>query len=177
MDAMGNDDVDFFSGGNAPKLRSHALGLLICYPLEESHDSHHGRELCQRQCRPAREFGRTVQPHDMYRCRTFKTLTTPTRVQFLTLATDPYGEIFAAGSTDSLHKYAWNLQTGKLIHIFRGHAEPVCSLTFQATGGTLMSASWDGTLKLWDLYKGNVPTESLQHTSDVVCVAFRPDGR
>jgi periodic tryptophan protein 2 len=119
----------------------------------------------------------TVRAHDLYRYRTFKTLTTPTPVQFLSLAVDPSGEIVAAGSTDPFHIYAWNLQTGKLIDIFTGHAGPVASLAFQATGGMLVSASWDGTVKLWDLYKGNVPTESLQHTSDVVCVAFRPDGK
>jgi WD40 repeat protein len=85
----------------------------------------------------------TVRAHDLYRYRTFKTLTTPTPVQFLSLAVDPSGEIVAAGSTDPFHIYAWNLQTGKLIDIFTGHAGPVCSLAFQATGGMLVSASWD----------------------------------
>jgi periodic tryptophan protein 2 len=32
-------------------------------------------------------------------------------------------------------------------------------------------------VKTWDLYKGNVPTETLQHSTDVVCVAIRPDGK
>jgi periodic tryptophan protein 2 len=50
-------------------------------------------------------------------------------------------------------------------------------LAYQSNGGTLVSASWDGTVKLWDLYKDNVPTESLRHNSDVVCVACRPDGK
>jgi periodic tryptophan protein 2 len=53
----------------------------------------------------------------------------------------------------------------------------VCDLAFQSNGGMLASASWDGTVKFWDLYKGNVATGSVQHTSDVVCVAFRPDGK
>jgi len=119
----------------------------------------------------------TVRAHDLHRYRTFKTLTTPKPVQFLSLAVDPAGEIVTAGSTDPFHIYAWNLQTGKLLDIFTGHLGPVCSLAFANTGGTLASASWDGTVKLWDLYKGNVPTESLQHSSDVVCVSFRPDGK
>lgn len=119
----------------------------------------------------------SVQAHDLHRYRTFRTLTTPKPVQFLSLAVDPSGEIVCAGCMDPFHIYAWNLQTGKLLDVYTGHTGPVSSLAFQSNGGTLISGSWDGTVKLWDLYKGNVPTESLQHSTDVVCVAFRPDGR
>lgn len=119
----------------------------------------------------------TVRAHDLYRYRTFKTLTTPTPVQFLSLAVDPSGEIVTAGSTDPFHIYIWNLQSGKILDVFTGHAGPVCDLVFQSNGGTLISASWDGTVKTWDLYKGNVPTESLRHSTDVVCVDIRSDGK
>lgn len=119
----------------------------------------------------------TVRAHDLHRYRTFKTLTTPTPVQFLSLAVDPSGEIVTAGSMDPFHIYSWNLQTGKLLDVMTGHSGPVCNLSYQQSGGTLASASWDGTVKLWDLYKGDIPTESLQHSSDVVCVACRPDGK
>ena len=119
----------------------------------------------------------TVRAHDLHRYRTFRTLTTPTPVQFLSLAVDPSGEIVTAGSTDPFHIYAWNLQTGKLLDVFTGHAGPVCAMAFQPNGGVLVSASWDGSVKLWDLYKRNVATESLQHTADVVCVTCRPDGK
>ena len=37
------------------------------------------------------------------------------------------------------------------------------------------SGSWDGTLKLWDVYK-NTCLETLEHGCDVLAVAFRPDG-
>eukprot|EP00934_Nitzschia_sp_Nitz4_P008737 Nitzschia sp. Nitz4//scaffold89_size161592//84665//87648//NITZ4_002382-RA/size161592-snap-gene-0.134-mRNA-1//1//CDS//3329559628//8727//frame0 len=119
----------------------------------------------------------TVRAHDLHRYKTFKTLTTPKPVQFLSLAVDPSGEIVTAGAMDPFHVYAWNLQTGKLLDVFTGHSGPVSCLTYQSSGGVLASASWDGSVKLWDLYKGNVPTESLQHNSDVVCVSFRPDGK
>jgi periodic tryptophan protein 2 len=78
---------------------------------------------------------------------------------------------------DPFHIYCWNIQTGKLIDILTGHTGPVCSLAFQSNGGILVSGSWDGTAKLWDLYKQNIPTDSLQHSSDVVCVTSRPDGK
>ena len=119
----------------------------------------------------------TVRAHDLHRYRTFKTFTTPSPVQFLSLAVDPSGEIITAGSSDPFHVYTWNLQTGKLIDVLTGHSGPVCGLHFQGTGGVLASCSWDGSVKLWDLYKSNVPTESLQHSTDVVCVCYRPDGK
>jgi len=119
----------------------------------------------------------TVRAHDLHRYRTFRTLTTPTPVQFLSLAVDASGEIVCAGSTDPFHIYSWNLQTGKLLDIFTDHSGPVSSLCFQPNGGTLVSSSWDGTVRLWDMYKGNVSTDSLRHNTDVVCVTFRPDGK
>lgn len=38
------------------------------------------------------------------------------------------------------------------------------------------SASWDGTVKVWDLYKSDSTPETFECAADVVCVAFRPDG-
>ena len=117
----------------------------------------------------------TVRAHDLHRYRTFKTLTTPTPVQFLSLAVDASGEIVAAGSSDDFHVYVWNLQTAKLLDVLNGHEGPVVALSF--TGGMLASGSWDGTMKLWEVYKTNVPSESFQHGSDVVCLAWRPDSK
>jgi periodic tryptophan protein 2 len=177
--AYSPDGVIVCTGGEDGKIKLWNATSGFCYvTLEKSHTAPiTAVSFANASVILSASLDGTVRAHDLHRYRTFKTLTTPTPVQFLSLAIDPSGEIVAAGSTDPFHIYAWNLQTGKLIDIFTGHAGPVCSLAFQATGGTLVSASWDGTVKLWDLYKGNVPTESLQHTSDVVCVAFRPDGK
>lgn len=41
-----------------------------------------------------------------------------------------------------------------------------------------MSGSWDGTVRTWDIFKGGSDfTETLEHTSEVITVAFRPDGK
>ena len=120
----------------------------------------------------------TVKAHDLHRYRTFRTFTTPTPTQFLSLAIDSAGEIVAAGTIDPFHIYTWSLQTGRPLDILVGHTGPVCGLTFQPQAGVLASASWDGTVRTWNLYAGtNIPVESFQHATDVVCVAFRPDGK
>ena len=177
--AYSPDGIVICTGGEDGKLKLWNATSGFCYvTMEKSHTSPI-TAVCFAKSSVvlSASLDGTVRAHDLYRYRTFKTLTTPTPVQFLSLAVDPSGEIVAAGSADPFHIYIWNLQSGKIMDVFSGHAGPVCDLAFQSTGGTLASASWDGTVKTWDLYKGNVPTESLQHSTDVVCVAIRPDGK
>jgi hypothetical protein len=47
------------------------------------------------------------------RYRNFRTLTTPTPVQFTCLAIDSSGEIVCAGALDPFNIYVWSLQTGE----------------------------------------------------------------
>lgn len=177
--AYSPDGVVICTGGEDGKLKLWNASSGFCYvTMEQSHQAP-VTSLCFANSSVvlSASLDGTVRAHDLHRYRTFKTLTTPTPVQFLSLAVDPSGEIVTAGSMDPFHIYAWNLQTGKLLDVLTGHTGPVSQLAYQSHGGTLASASWDGTVKLWDLYKGNVPTESLQHNSDVVCVSCRPDGK
>lgn len=177
--AYAPDSVVICTGGEDGKLKLWNANSGFCYvTMEKSHTAPiTAVTFANASVVVSASLDGTVRAHDLYRYRSFRTFTTPTPVQFLSVAVDPSGEIVTAGSFDPHHVYAWNMQTGKLLDVFTGHSGPVCSLTFQPNGGTLLSASWDGTVKSWDLYKGNVPTESLQHTSDVVCVACRPDGK
>jgi periodic tryptophan protein 2 len=177
--AYSPDGVVICTGGEDGKLKLWNATSGFCYvTLEKSHTAPISAvTFCNSSVVLSSSLDGTVRAHDLHRYRTFKTLTTPTPVQFLSLAVDPSGEIVAAGTTDPFHIYVWNLQTAKLLDVLTGHAGPVCDLAFQKSGGMLASASWDGTVKFWDLYKGNVPSESAQHASDVVCVAFRPDGK
>lgn len=49
--------------------------------------------------------------------------------------------------------YVWSLQTGKLLDVLAGHEAPLSELSFSPSQGVLASASWDGTVKLWDVFK------------------------
>jgi periodic tryptophan protein 2 len=117
----------------------------------------------------------TVRAHDLLRYRNFRTLTTPQPAQFTSLAVDLSGEVVCAGAMDPFHIYVWSLQTGRLLDVLTGHEGPVACLDFSPTSSVLASGSWDGTLKLWDVYK-NSCTETMEHGCDVLAVAFRPDG-
>ena len=116
----------------------------------------------------------TVRAHDLLRYKNFRTLTTPTPVQFTCLAADASGEVVCAGSVDPFSIYVWALQTGRLLDVLAGHEGPLSTLEF--TGTTLASGSWDGTVKLWDVYKSTC-TETMEHGCDVLAVTFRPDGK
>jgi periodic tryptophan protein 2 len=59
----------------------------------------------------------TVRAYDLIRYRNFRTFTSPSPVQFSSLAVDPSGEAVAAGSTDSFEVFLWSLHTGKLLDV------------------------------------------------------------
>eukprot|EP01038_Epipyxis_sp_PR26KG_P014178 gene14178-19024_t len=118
----------------------------------------------------------TVRAYDLLRYKNFRTLTTPNPVQFTCLAVDVSGEVICAGALDPFNIYVWSLQTGRLLDVLAGHEGPIACLDFSNQNGILASGSWDGTCKLWDVYKNNC-VETLEHGCDVLAVAFRPDSK
>ena len=120
----------------------------------------------------------TVRAYDLVRYRNFRTFTSPSPVQFSCLAVDPSGEVVAAGSTDSFEVFLWSVQTGKLLDVLAGHEGPISSLAFSPAGANqLVSGSWDRTVRLWSVFGRSRAVEPLSLNSDVLAVAFRPDGK
>jgi len=119
----------------------------------------------------------TVRAYDLVRYRNFRTFTSPSPVQFTSLAVDPSGEVVAAGSTDTFEIFIWSVQTGKLLDILAGHEGPVSALAFSPTGNQLASASWDKTVRIWNPFNRTRVVEPFQLTADALSVAFRPDGK
>ena len=63
------------------------------------------------------------------------------------------GSRVAAGSLDkSVHLV--DIDTGETLHVFRGHADPVTSLTFAKGGAHLVSGSHDKTVRVWNVETG-----------------------
>ncbi|XP_074651858.1 periodic tryptophan protein 2 homolog [Tubulanus polymorphus] len=119
----------------------------------------------------------TVRAFDLNRYRNFRTFTSPQPVQFSSLAIDPSGEIVCAGGMDSFDIFVWSLQTGRLLDILSGHEGPVSAVVFSTTSSILASASWDKTVKLWDVFENKGSKETFRFNTDVQALAYRPDGK
>uniref|UniRef100_A0A8C9G8U4 Periodic tryptophan protein 2 homolog n=1 Tax=Pavo cristatus TaxID=9049 RepID=A0A8C9G8U4_PAVCR len=119
----------------------------------------------------------TVRAFDLHRYRNFRTFTSPRPSQFSCLAVDSSGEIVSAGSQDSFEIFIWSMQSGRLLDVLSGHEGPISSLSFNPMKCVLASGSWDKTVKLWDMLDSWRTKETLMLNSDVLVVAFRPDGK
>ncbi len=70
----------------------------------------------------------------------------------------------------------WNFPSGRHEITFTNQAAAVCAVFFSPDGRRLVSASWDGTVRLRDLF-AHREVEPLRGHSQVWGAAFSPDGR
>ncbi|CAH2063821.1 unnamed protein product, partial [Iphiclides podalirius] len=120
----------------------------------------------------------TVRCYDLTRYRNFRTLTSPSLVQFSCVALDSSGELCAAGGQDVFEIFLWSVKFGKLLDVLSGHEAPVASVVFSPSAGSskLASAGWDKTLRLWDCVESEGVSEPVRLTAEALQLAFRPDG-
>lgn len=119
----------------------------------------------------------TVRAYDLTRYRNFRTMIANTPCQFFSLAVAPSEEIICAGSQDKFEIFVWSLRTGKLLDILSGHEGPISGLAFNPIQNFLASISWDGTLRWWDIFESKPAQEALKTGSEVLALAYRPDGK
>ncbi|KAK7814914.1 hypothetical protein U0070_026415 [Myodes glareolus] len=108
----------------------------------------------------------TVRAFDLHRYRNFRTFTSPRPTQFSCVAVDSSGEIVSAGAQDSFEIFVWSMQTGRLLDVLSGHEGPISGLCFNPMKSILASASWDKTVRLWDMFDSWRTKETLALTSD-----------
>ncbi|KAL9314527.1 hypothetical protein ACSQ67_019979 [Phaseolus vulgaris] len=119
----------------------------------------------------------TIRAWDLLRYRNFRTFTTPSSRQFVSLTADQSGEVICAGTSDSFEIFVWSMRTGRLLDVLSGHEAPVHGLVFSSTNAVLASSSYDKTVRLWDVFDGKGAVETFPHTHDILTVVYRPDGR
>lgn len=75
----------------------------------------------------------------------------PGRGEFVfSLVFSPTGQILASGSQDGII-CLWDVSSGVLLHILKGHHKTVAGLTFAPSGHILTSGSDDHTTRFWGL--------------------------
>lgn len=119
----------------------------------------------------------TVRAWDMIRFRNFRTFTASERIQFNCLAVDPSGEVIVAGSHDNFDIYVWSVQTAQLLDSLSGHEGPISCLAFGQENSILASASWDHSIRIWNIFGRSQTVEPIEVTSDVLSLTMRPDSK
>jgi transducin (beta)-like 1 len=97
---------------------------------------------------------------------------------------DPTGSLLASCSDDWTAKI-WSMKQEKCVYDFKDHSKEIYTIRWSPTGpGTnnpnqqllLASASFDSTIKLWEVEQGRLLYSLAGHRQPVYSVAFSPDG-
>ena len=92
------------------------------------------------------------------------------------MAFSPDGTLLCSTSWDNTVRL-WNLETGRVLSVLRGHTDIVSSAAFSPDGRVLASGSWDGDLRLWEVAGGKELALLQGHDRQISSVAFSPNGR
>jgi WD40 repeat protein len=87
--------------------------------------------------------------------------------------TEPYQPVTVASGGLPSQKNAFERKS--LHRILRGHTDAVKSLIIRSDGKTLVSASADTTIKLWNLDTGQCLNTLTGHNSSIESIAITPD--
>uniref|UniRef100_A0A914XR17 Uncharacterized protein n=1 Tax=Plectus sambesii TaxID=2011161 RepID=A0A914XR17_9BILA len=65
----------------------------------------------------------------------------------------------------------------KYLHDLKAHNKEIYTIKWSPLGQTLASASFDATVRLWDVERGQCLRTLSKHLEPVYSVGFSPDGR
>ncbi|KAG2032336.1 WD40-repeat-containing domain protein [Suillus americanus] len=92
------------------------------------------------------------------------------------MALSPNGKTIASGSGGSDYNVRlWDVKTKKVISNWIGHTHVVCALCWSAGGKQVVSGSWDGTARIWNVKSGQTVLMIETGHNWVYAVMYSPD--
>ena len=119
----------------------------------------------------------TIRLWDVQTGAQIETIAAHGAVQSVAWSSD--GTHLAGGCPDGRIQ-VWELQATQpatCVQTLEGHTNWVLGLVFAPDGAQLASASWDQTVRIWDVESGRCLHTLEGHTDHVFTVAWSPDGR
>ena len=98
-------------------------------------------------------------------------------VTFIIFSRD--GSLMATGGTESVC-HIWEIAKiaeGKPLSVLEGHRGMVCAAAFSNDNRRIITASDDGSSRIWNARSGEALVMLHEHTGPVWTVAFSPDGK
>ena len=92
------------------------------------------------------------------------------------LALSPDGGRVAIGTEFRNEFDTWDVEHGRKLVTFRGHARLLRDIAWAPDGQQIASASEDRTIRIWDAASGREARTLRGHAAGVYGVAFSPDG-
>ena len=112
--------------------------------------------------------GATVAIVDQHAVEILDPITGAVRLRFeaegqhlFDVALSPQGDRVAVGDGDRRARI-WAVADGRLLAVLTGHEARVATVRFTADGGALVTASWDGTARVWGLGDLERPAAALR---------------
>jgi len=118
----------------------------------------------------------TSHVFDLLRYRSFRSFRSTSLSPLTSVCATNDGSIAFLACKDPFDILICSIASGKVVSELKGHTGPISQICFSSYPDLIASASWDGTLRLWEPFKSMQPSETFTHDCECLALCFHPNG-